>query len=90
MLGSCVQVVKAHHNICKVLHMPAQSGSTRVLQSMRRGYSREAYLTLVDRIRTMIPEASPETLAGAQDLSYMRQVKSFHDLTSLTGAVLCR
>ena len=58
----CVQVVKAHHNICKVLHMPAQSGSTRVLQAMRRGYSREAYLALVDRIRAVIPQASPETL----------------------------
>ena len=56
-----LQVVKAHHNICKSLHMPAQSGSTRVLQSMRRGYSREAYLALVDRIRAIIPEASAKT-----------------------------
>ena len=69
MHGFCVQVVKANHNICKVLHMPAQSGSTRVLQAMRRGYSRKAYLALVDHIRTMIPEASPKPLACAQLVS---------------------
>eukprot|EP00985_Skeletonema_marinoi_P006347 scaffold2745_cov66-Skeletonema_marinoi.AAC.1 len=35
-------------NICNHLHMPAQSGSTTVLERMRRGYSREAYLELID------------------------------------------
>ena len=42
-------------NICKQIHMPAQSGNTQVLQSMGRGYSREAYLELVDHVRTIIP-----------------------------------
>ena len=42
-------------NICKQLHLPAQSGSTKVLSAMNRGYSREAYLSLVDTVRSRLP-----------------------------------
>ena len=45
-------------NICKHVHLPAQSGSTRVLERMRRGYTREAYISLVERIRTILPDSS--------------------------------
>lgn len=45
-------------NICKQIHLPAQSGSTAVLERMRRGYSREAYLALVDHIRAILPQVS--------------------------------
>jgi tRNA A37 methylthiotransferase MiaB len=45
-------------NICKHLHMPAQSGSTTVLERMRRGYSREAYLELIDDVRRLIPDVA--------------------------------
>lgn len=45
-------------NICKQIHLPAQSGSTRILDLMRRGYSREAYLKLVDRIRLIMPDVA--------------------------------
>lgn len=38
--------------------MPAQSGSTAVLEKMRRGYTREAYLELVERIKHLMPECS--------------------------------
>jgi tRNA-2-methylthio-N6-dimethylallyladenosine synthase len=41
--------------VCEHLHLPVQSGSTRVLKAMRRTYSRERYLTLVERIRAAIP-----------------------------------
>jgi tRNA-2-methylthio-N6-dimethylallyladenosine synthase len=41
--------------VCEHLHLPVQSGSTRVLKAMRRTYSRERYLALVDRIRGAIP-----------------------------------
>ena len=35
--------------VCRHLHLPVQSGSTRVLEAMRRRYTRESYLELVDR-----------------------------------------
>ena len=44
-----------HDNICKQLHLPVQSGSSRILQRMNRGYSREEYLALAHRARQMIP-----------------------------------
>ena len=50
-----LRVIGAHNNICKQLHLPAQSGSTSVLTRMRRGYSREAYLALAHRARDMLP-----------------------------------
>jgi len=46
------------HNVCNHLHMPAQSGSTSVLERMRRGYSREAYLELIDTVRDSIPDVA--------------------------------
>jgi MiaB/RimO family radical SAM methylthiotransferase len=53
-------------NICNHLHMPAQSGSTTVLERMRRGYSREAYLELIDFVRSLIPDVaiSSDFIAG--------------------------
>lgn len=45
-------------NICKNLHMPAQSGNSNVLERMRRGYTREAYLELIDRAKTFIPSVA--------------------------------
>mmetsp|Transcript_26891 Transcript_26891/g.43707 ORF Transcript_26891/g.43707 Transcript_26891/m.43707 type:complete len:849 (+) Transcript_26891:42-2588(+) len=53
-------------NICNHLHMPAQSGSTTVLERMRRGYSREAYLELIDDVRRLIPDVaiSSDFIAG--------------------------
>lgn len=51
----CLEVIAAHHNICKHLHMPAQSGSSRVLELMRRGYDRESYDALLERARSVIP-----------------------------------
>lgn len=46
--------------------MPAQSGNTEVLQRMRRNYSREAYLQLVDNIRNKVPDMtfSSDFIAG--------------------------
>ncbi len=47
--------------ICRHLHLPVQSGSTRVLELMRRRYSRESYLALVERIRTLLPDVALST-----------------------------
>ncbi len=44
-----------YHNICKYIHLPIQSGSTRVLQLMNRTYTREWYMAKVDRIKEIIP-----------------------------------
>jgi tRNA-2-methylthio-N6-dimethylallyladenosine synthase len=43
-------------SVCEHVHLPLQSGSTRVLKAMRRTYSRERYLALVDRLRAAIPD----------------------------------
>ena len=43
-------------SVCEHVHLPLQSGSTRVLKAMRRTYSRERYLALVERLRDAIPD----------------------------------
>ena len=48
-------------SVCKHLHLPLQSGSTRVLRAMRRRHTREEYLDLVERIRTAIPTIALST-----------------------------
>jgi len=47
--------IKKYDNICKYIHLPVQSGSTRILQMMNRTYTREWYIAKVDRIREIIP-----------------------------------
>ncbi|RYF99438.1 MAG: tRNA (N6-isopentenyl adenosine(37)-C2)-methylthiotransferase MiaB, partial [Chitinophagaceae bacterium] len=47
--------IARHHNICKNIHLPVQSGSTRILQLMNRTYTREWYKAKVDRIREILP-----------------------------------
>ena len=50
-----LSVIASKPNVAKQLHVPAQSGSSSVLERMRRGYTREAYLDLVERARGVIP-----------------------------------
>jgi len=47
-----------YENICKYIHLPVQSGSTRVLQLMNRSYTREWYMAKVDRIKEIMPDCS--------------------------------
>ena len=56
-----LQLIRDRTNICSSLHMPAQSGSTTNLERMRRGYSKGAYLDLIDKARDMIPGLSIST-----------------------------
>src|SRR5438105_5461307 len=44
--------------VCEQLHLPLQSGSSRILKAMRRTYSRDRYLGLVERMRTAIPDVA--------------------------------
>ena len=48
-------------SVCEHAHLPLQSGSTRVLKAMRRTYSRERYLRLVDELRAAIPDLALTT-----------------------------
>lgn len=48
-------------NVCKQLHMPAQSGSSSMLERMRRGYTRQAYDDLVQHVRELVPGVSLST-----------------------------
>jgi tRNA-2-methylthio-N6-dimethylallyladenosine synthase len=50
-----------YKNICKYIHLPIQSGNTRILQLMIRTYSREWYLAKVDRIKEIIPDCAIST-----------------------------
>jgi MiaB/RimO family radical SAM methylthiotransferase len=61
-----LQLMAERPNVCNQLHMPAQSGSSSCLERMRRGYTREAYLELIDDVRATIPDVaiSSDFIAG--------------------------
>lgn len=80
-----IQVIAKYENICNSIHLPAQSGSTRLLSHMNRKYSREWYLERITKIRELIPDCSITTdiIAGfsseteldhQETLSLMREV----------------
>ncbi|MBS1782705.1 MAG: tRNA (N6-isopentenyl adenosine(37)-C2)-methylthiotransferase MiaB [Bacteroidetes bacterium] len=56
-----LEAMARHHNICKYIHLPVQSGNTRVLQLMNRTYTREWYLNKVKRIREYMPNCGLST-----------------------------
>ncbi len=53
--------IKKYDNICNYIHLPVQSGSSRVLQMMNRTYSREWYISKVNRIREILPDCGLST-----------------------------
>jgi len=61
-----LHTIAKYHNICKYIHLPVQSGSSRILQLMNRTYTREWYLAKVDRIRQILPGCglSSDIIAG--------------------------
>ena len=56
-----IQVMKDSKKICRHLHLPLQSGSTRILEKMNRRYTKEQYLALVEKIRKEIPDIAITT-----------------------------
>lgn len=56
-----LDIFASNPKICKSMHMPLQSGSTKVLRDMRRGYDKEWFLNRALRLRKMCPEASIST-----------------------------
>ncbi|MSO45389.1 MAG: tRNA (N6-isopentenyl adenosine(37)-C2)-methylthiotransferase MiaB [Acidobacteria bacterium] len=71
--------------VCRHLHLPVQSGSSRVLSAMRRRYTRDSYLELVDQIRRMLPDValSTDMIVGFPGETN----EDFEDTLSLTAAV---
>jgi tRNA-2-methylthio-N6-dimethylallyladenosine synthase len=58
--------MQQYENICKYIHLPVQSGSTRILQLMNRTYSAEWYKNKIQRIKTLLPDCgiSSDIIAG--------------------------
>lgn len=56
-----LDVIANFNNISKYIHMPAQSGSTSVLERMNRNYSKEAYINLIQKVREKIPQIAIST-----------------------------
>lgn len=85
MSDETLYAISRHHNLCKFIHLPVQSGSNRILDIMNRKYTREWYLDRIAAIRRILPDATigtdvfcgfhSETLEDhAMTLSLMREV----------------
>jgi tRNA-2-methylthio-N6-dimethylallyladenosine synthase len=56
-----IEAMKNSKKVCRHLHLPLQSGSSRILKAMNRSYTKEQYLELVEKIRTAMPDISLTT-----------------------------
>jgi tRNA-2-methylthio-N6-dimethylallyladenosine synthase len=80
-----IEAVRHLPKVCKHFHLPVQSGSSRVLEAMRRRYSRESYLRLIADIRDAIPVA---TLSTDMIVGFPGETaEDFEQTLSLTEAV---
>ena len=81
-----IEVLATEPKVCPYVHMPAQVGSDRVLETMRRGYTRADFLELVRKLRAAVPDIaiSTDLMVGfcgeneedhAETLSLMREVR---------------
>ncbi|MBN2892064.1 MAG: tRNA (N6-isopentenyl adenosine(37)-C2)-methylthiotransferase MiaB [Bacteroidales bacterium] len=86
MTDEVLHIIANYENVCKYIHLPVQSGSNAVLETMKRGYTREWYLNRIEAIHRIIPECaiSTDMISGfcgeteedhQQTLDLMRQVK---------------
>ncbi|NLZ19016.1 MAG: tRNA (N6-isopentenyl adenosine(37)-C2)-methylthiotransferase MiaB [Bacteroidales bacterium] len=80
-----LETMASHDNICRHIHLPVQSGSDRMLEKMRRRYTREGYLERVAKIRALMPDCAITTdvIAG-----FCSETEEDHrDTLSLFGTV---
>jgi tRNA-2-methylthio-N6-dimethylallyladenosine synthase len=61
-----LHIIAKYNNICKHIHLPVQSGSNRILKEMNRLHTREEYMSLIDRIKAIIPNVcvTQDMIAG--------------------------
>jgi tRNA-2-methylthio-N6-dimethylallyladenosine synthase len=66
MSDELLKVIAQHPNLCRSIHLPVQSGSTTVLERMKRRYTREHYMDRISAIRNYLPDAtiSTDIIAG--------------------------
>jgi len=66
MHESVLHVIAKYHNVCNYIHLPVQSGSTRILKEMNRQHTREEYMALIDKVKAIIPDCaiSQDMIAG--------------------------
>jgi tRNA-2-methylthio-N6-dimethylallyladenosine synthase len=66
MTDEALHIMAKYDNVCSNIHLPVQSGSSRVLELMNRGYTREWYLQRIERIRELVPNCgiSTDTISG--------------------------
>ena len=58
MQDDVLHTISKYENICNYIHLPVQSGNSRILELMNRGYSREWYLNRIESIRKIIPDCA--------------------------------
>ena len=86
MTDDVLHMVAKHTNICNYIHLPVQSGSSRILEMMNRGYTREWYLDRMAAIKRIIPNCgiSTDIITGFcseteedhhQTISLMKEIK---------------
>jgi tRNA-2-methylthio-N6-dimethylallyladenosine synthase len=86
MTEAVLHTMAKYRNICNYIHLPVQSGSTRILKEMNRQHTREEYMALIDKVREILPDCGisqdmitgfpSETEQDHQDtLSLMEYVK---------------
>ena len=86
MTEDVLHTMAKYKNICNYIHLPVQSGSTRILKEMNRQHTREEYLALIDKVREILPDCgiSQDMITGfpseteedhQQTLSLMEYVK---------------
>ena len=86
MTEDVLHAMAKYPNICNYIHLPVQSGSTRILKEMNRQHTREEYMALIDKVREILPDCgiSQDMITGfpteteedhQQTLSLMEYVK---------------
>ncbi len=58
MTEEVIEMMAKHENICNYIHLPVQSGSSRILELMNRGYDRKTYCALIKNIKRKIPDCA--------------------------------